>query len=344
MYRQYGFSLTELSVSLAIIGLIAASAISVAITNDYSNKLSETENKLDRIEEALVGFLTISKRLPCPADGSLALDNTNFGLETLPNSTSIPGSTRCASANRSDETIFGTLDAGGGNIYMGVIPVTTLQLPDEFMFDGWGNRISYIITHSFANNETTNTACDGDGTNDFCFIDEPQGRIIVLDESGTARTPTTPSPGRKAVYALISHGPNGHGAYPKGGGTTRKNAFATGTPYTDNTAFSDEVENAHFNESGSDTPSANEIDDTIVMRDYIEFENATSAANRRYFDDIVRFKTKSQVVHAAGKVVYDSICRDASTIIDSPLDNACSGADDEDSCLDFATEIDDRCL
>lgn len=312
-----GFSLTELSISLAIIAVIAGSTLSLAVTSDRSVKLHETKGKMEHIQEALLAYLSNNKRLPCPADGTLAQSNANFGIEAT---TGI--NPMSCNANFND----------GSNIYYGVVPVTTLQLPDDFMFDGWGNRISYAVDIRYANNLTTNANCSGQ----ICFRDVPAGTsIIVRDASATART-------SRAIYVLYSHGANGHGAFLKNGGATRINAYATstGTPFTDSASYADELENAHLNAAGSNTTFNN----IFVDRDYINFSNTTVAANKRYFDDVVMWKTKKQIVNELGYQLYSSLCNDAATVINNPSSNNCTGAASEANCNIFANQINQLCL
>jgi prepilin-type N-terminal cleavage/methylation domain-containing protein len=317
-----GFSLVELSVSLAIIGMIAGSAISVAVTSDYYTKKSETEAKMDRIEEALAGFVQTNLRLPCPADGSVNSADTYYGLEYHSVSGALTpaagGVVACPNKNFSS-----------GFINAGVVPMRTLQLPDDYMFDGWGRRITYVIDYRFANNTTTNTTCDGT-TSTVCFIDTTAGGITVNDVSGTARTTA-------GVYLLLSHGENGHGAFTKYGSATRINGFPAGNPYRADSPS--EMENAELDNAGADTA----YDAIFVLKDFVR-EDSSTDANREYFDDMVRFKTKAQLVKAAGKVIYDSVCRSASTIVTSPGSNSCTGATNEENCESMATELYLRCL
>lgn len=312
--RFKGFSLTELSVSIAIIAMIAGSALSVAITSDYATKKRETDAKLDRIEEALAGFFSINKRLPCPADGELPTTDADFGLEGVRGEA-------CPNTNFND----------GANVFAGVVPIRTLQMPDDFMFDGWDRRIMYVVDYRFANNDTTVTPatdCDGDPA-DICFMDAASGSIIVDDASGNPRT-------SNAVYLLLSNGENGHGAYSKIGSATRIQAhYSTGAP--NNYLFSDvadEIENSHFSVSGANTS----YDNVFVQKAFIKDEGG------EYFDDMVRFREKDQIIIEAGETMYQSICRDAKTIIDNPGASSCTGAASESNCEDFASQINERCL
>jgi prepilin-type N-terminal cleavage/methylation domain-containing protein len=312
-----GFSLVELSVSLAIIGMIAGSAISVAVTSDSYTKKAETNSKLDRIEEALAGFLQSNLRLPCVANGTLPSSDPQYGIEGT--MTPAAGGLQCPNKNFS-----------GAFINEGVVPMRTLQLPDDYMFDGWGRRITYVVDYRMANNPTTNTTCDG-VTSTVCFIDG-NGSIVVNDASGTARAGT-------AVYLLLSHGENAHGAYTKNGSATRINAFPAGNPYRSGSAA--ELANSHFDNSGANTA----YNGIFVQKDPVRIDDTTLAAgSREYFDDIIRFKAKVYLVKAAGKVRYDGRCRDAAAIVNSPGTNNCTGAANEANCESMATEVYLRCL
>lgn len=177
-----GFSLVELSTVLVIIAIIAGGAISVGINQNDRIKIKETEIKLDTIQKALSSYVSINKRLPCPADGSLTLTNTDIGLELL-------------DGNNCDTTdLITTLDTT-----YGVIPTTTLQIPREFMFDGWGRRFTYAVTNDFASLDPN--------TN---FVSTTNGIITILAEDGNRTA--------EAVYVLLSHGVNGNGAWPRNGG------------------------------------------------------------------------------------------------------------------------------
>lgn len=315
------FSLVELSISLAIIGMIVSSALSVALTGDSGSKKHETIAKMEKIEEALAGFLAYNLRLPCPADGTLATTNANFGLEGT--RTPAAGGATCTQSNFTS----------GATRYIegGVVPVRTLQLPDDFMFDGWGRRIFYAVPSGFTNNQITNTTCDGT-TSTACFIDKDgQYSINIKDGSGANLTD-------QAAYLLLSYGENGHGAYPKNGGATRINGFAnTGNPYR--TSSPAEMENAEFSNAGAATA----FDHEFIDKEFVREDDVTDAS-REYFDDIARWSKKGKLVNKAGAVKYSSFCRDAKNIVDNPGTNSCTGAVKESECESFATQLFKRCL
>jgi prepilin-type N-terminal cleavage/methylation domain-containing protein len=326
-----GFSLVEMSIVLVIIGFIASSAISVAITTDYTTKRDETESKLDRIEEALAGYVSTNHRLPCPANGALASSSATFGLEVVTaGAAGNPQTCDSGSVNFTDAV------ATPNTVYGGVIPIRTLSLPDDFMFDGWGRRIDYVVHMSFANNDLTNTGCAATPvTSTACFRETAAGTIRVNDASGTARTTT-------AAYVLLSHGENGHGAFPKTGSAkdARINGFPTGNPFRDSTASANEFTNAKVDNAGAVTAYTA----TFVMRDYTRNDDTAAAANARtYFDDQIRFREKSQIVRAAGGYIYESICKTALGVVNGTATD-CTTASDSTQCTTFATEVNSRCL
>lgn len=216
--QMLGFSLVELSVVLAIISITLGGALTIATKKTESDKLNETEQKLDLIEQALEQYLVINQRLPCPADGTDIIDTPTDNEYGVEGTSSDSG---CTNSNFDNE----------GDIYAGVVPVKTLGLADDLMIDGWGRRIDYVVDYQFANNQLTNINCDGVG-NIICFQYADNGGINVNDASGVART-------TEAVYVLVSHGKNGYGAYGYYGNATRL-SFPTSPD-------ADEIEN-----SGSD--------------------------------------------------------------------------------------------
>lgn len=135
-----GFSLVQLSIVLTVISLLAASALPGGDAASAAKKNDITVQRMIAIEQALRGFRAglnattgaswagnQSGRIPCPADGTLDITHANFGKE-------VDGPGVCAAANFI-----------AGNVALGVVPVRTLQLPDEYALDGFGRRFSYVV-------------------------------------------------------------------------------------------------------------------------------------------------------------------------------------------------------
>jgi prepilin-type N-terminal cleavage/methylation domain-containing protein len=212
MIRQQGFTLIEMAVVLAVIGLlVGGSLIALAPVLDKAHT-TQTNVALDQIENALVLFAIRNNRLPCPADGSLTNTNASYGVEnggaTLPNNGG-----QC-----------------GVTVANSVIPWKTLGLDESYSTDGWGNRIAYFPangqiagvgtlinepTHpclarntSLAQNRATGTICDSTDVYSADTNTYPFGNYLaVYSISGTAcstelTTPNTALAG--APYAGTS--------------------------------------------------------------------------------------------------------------------------------------------
>jgi prepilin-type N-terminal cleavage/methylation domain-containing protein len=135
LHRPAGFTLLEMSVVLVIIGVVLAGGMSMFTASLQKRQQQETRAKLDAIQQALYLYRLSANRLPCPADITLALGHANFGVEAA-NKGACTGGTPAAN------------DASGNKV-MGMVPTTTLQLPDDYATDGWGRRILYAVDKHF---------------------------------------------------------------------------------------------------------------------------------------------------------------------------------------------------
>jgi len=246
-YKENGFTLIELAIVITIISILLAGGLSLSQAQMEKSRVESTEKKLDAIEYALQLHKNMFVRLPCPADGSIDKGNADFGKEN------------CADFN---------FEADGGDeldrIKIGVVPTRTLNLPDEFMLDGWGRRISYAIDIEYTNL----------WREDFISPNKTrgQGAIIIKDRNNNERTSQNEINGVdiQAVYALISYGKNGHGAWTQNGERLNLQSISL-----------TETENAHIDNSFD-----NEFIDDSIM-------GLSSGAT--YFDDFVRWKIKKQL-------------------------------------------------
>lgn len=237
--RTRGFTLVELSVVLVILALIGGTlfSLSSAMINVQHGKI--TQAKLKVIDAALVSFVAINRRLPCPADGTLATGAEVFGTEANP----------CTDQKR------------------GVVPWLTLGLTASDIEDGWGTRITYRMDPYLARTSAMDMSlCDPAGTVAIVPGDGqiPSRSTCGLSGSCTASTlaqcvtPTqflsakgvdirdavlgtilmdpslTPSTG--AAYILISHGENRSGGYSDGGVLLSAITAVEGTNETQNRA------------------------------------------------------------------------------------------------------------
>lgn len=190
-----------------------------------SNKAREvTLARLKNIEVALVNYVVVNKRLPCPALGTLAAGAVNAGSEVA-------------------------RDANGdcsANQASGVIPYTTLGLTLADVEDDWNMLPTYRVGFGLTRNNsldmsmcdpagtgTTNPAPPGVATDtsvgaclsacvntDLSTCTSPQNFLFrkglnVQDSTNNLLMNREQFGG--AAYVLISHGQNTHGGYSRDG-------------------------------------------------------------------------------------------------------------------------------
>jgi prepilin-type N-terminal cleavage/methylation domain-containing protein len=120
---QRGFSLVEMAVVLAIVGLLIGGAVATVGAVQQRQRFGETSAQLEEIRDALIAFAVVNRRLPCPADPTLADTVAGAGLERAPTA------------------------AGCSGGISGAVPWATLALPQS---DAWGRRFTYRVSAGFA--------------------------------------------------------------------------------------------------------------------------------------------------------------------------------------------------
>jgi prepilin-type N-terminal cleavage/methylation domain-containing protein len=132
-----GFSLTELSMVLAIVGLLLGGLMYTMLAQVEQRGAVETQQRLEMAREYVLAFAIAKLRLPCPARDDSGGDET------------INAQGECKDLK------------GAENYYAGLLPARAIGLQpvdaQGYAIDAWGNRIRYAVAK-------TVTGCAGTAT------------------------------------------------------------------------------------------------------------------------------------------------------------------------------------
>lgn len=186
--RRSGYTLLEMALVILILSIVAGTYLTFAIGKGDRDRRTETNRRMDVIEEAIKSYRKKNDRLPCPSNITAAVSAALFGVEGASAGTCVGGSP-AASWGPQSSTVYGG------------VPTKTLGLPDEYAFDAWGGRFLYAIDKRYTGNNAFTTYNPANTTSD----------ITVKDQGGNNKTTT-------GILVILSHGPNGHGAIQYGAG------------------------------------------------------------------------------------------------------------------------------
>ncbi len=237
MRMRRGFTLIQISILLVIASLVMVAILPSTRSNLASN--SATVTKMNSVVTALRAYMAVNGNYPCPADASLAISSSNYGVAAAnPNTTN-----NCAggtpAANYTDAT---------NNIAIGMIPVRALGLSNDYALDGFGRTITYAV-------DTNAVGCWPSRN--------ITGKITVTDNGIPNSTP----------FVLVSHGADGHGAWIPLPGTS-----GTAVRLSKGSTDTDQLTNAHVDSSFNPTttlanfvrkPQTGTFDDLVVYSSHL---------------------------------------------------------------------------
>jgi len=225
--RTGGFTLIEVSIVVVIIGLAAAMIIGTTGGMLDANRRKTVRVQLDTVDTALANFVTVHKRLPCPADGSIPSGSPGAGIEAV-SAGPVPAAGTCNPATQQ----------------RGVLPWVTLGLSEADATDPWNGRITYRVDPVLAssaglmNMSNCDPAATGaTGAGGICVVPaatctgsaactSPANFLLGkgLDvwngrngAAGFAQRENNRPLGSGAAYVAISHGPGRTGSYGSNG-------------------------------------------------------------------------------------------------------------------------------
>jgi prepilin-type N-terminal cleavage/methylation domain-containing protein len=275
MRKSHGFTLIEIVVVLAIVALLLSMATFATRAITIQQRISATVTRLATVDAALIQFVMVQKRLPCPADGTKASGDAAAGVEMW------SGGVCTTQAN-------------------GVVPWMTLGISENDATDGWLRRLTYRVDPSLvANSGMDMSLCDPASTapspvvapvcaacsaSSLATCTPPQNFLLgkglpIQNVAGAVVMQPTPPLGSAptgAAYVLISHGESG------GGGFLNSGVQAT-TTTTDGTE-----EQKNYANLGYIPGASYYVDDSIA-----------DIAGVSHFDDMLSHPTVIAVVNKA---------------------------------------------
>jgi prepilin-type N-terminal cleavage/methylation domain-containing protein len=211
-----GYSLLEMSIVMLIIGLLLAASLPYVSAQRRLEQFRQTEAALATIRETLISYAMLHGRLPCPARPDLP--------DTDP------------AADNEDRT-----DASSPcKRQHGTLPAQTLGLGSQ---DTWGRRYTYFVSAKFSAPVMPGANSSfglGSGSGS-----DASGGGAIKSQAGNSSNLAADLPA-----VIVSHGPNGHGAFMPSGQQIRG-------------ASGDELENANQTQSFVAHPPTPAFDDQV---------------------------------------------------------------------------------
>lgn len=178
-----GFTLTELAVVLVIVALLVGGLLIPLSAQIDARDSNDTRRAMAEIREALLGFVVVNGRLPCPALATTASTAAGAGQE-------------------------GPRTPAGCTNPAGVLPWVTLGLAET---DAWGRRYTYRLTQVFGG-DVGNAGIPGCGPAvQAAFLLCTVGDIRVDASAGGVWI------AQNVPAVVVSHGKNGNGAFTSQG-------------------------------------------------------------------------------------------------------------------------------
>lgn len=190
-----GFTLVELSIVIMISGILMAAWLDAGRLALENKRRSVTMERIDLVRDAMAHYMARNGAYPCPA----------APVSSAPGDLKVEDCATLDDADMAEAEAHGIAfinSKAGRKIIEGSIPYRLLNIPRETTLDGWNDQFTYAVTAGLTSHDTFNA-------ND--------GGIGIVDENDTSLI----NPPASALWALVSHGPDGSGAWYDGAAAAR---------------------------------------------------------------------------------------------------------------------------
>jgi len=205
--RKDGFTLIEMALVMIIVGLVLGSAASAYTLYLKDKEVNTTNTNTSNVVEAIGAFRASHGRYPCPASLAVARGEPGYGMEACAEVAAVANNSCDADGGLCLETSTATITYSSGGVAFppenprvvnGFVPFRSLNLTEKGAYDGYYNRIKYVVTERLTEDDTFKV--DGGGIE------------VLNDQNATVFTS-----GAMAHFLVISHGENQAGAFTADG-------------------------------------------------------------------------------------------------------------------------------
>jgi prepilin-type N-terminal cleavage/methylation domain-containing protein len=187
-----GFTLVELAIVLLVTGILMVAYLDASRLWLETRYHDVTMARMRLIQEAMTHYIASNGAYPCPtAPFSYNPDDIQSDDCTTLNLTQI---------KQAEKHGIVFINYNNRQIIEGAVPFRLLNIPRESALDGWDNQFTYAITTELTDHSTFNAN---------------RGAIGIIDENDKSML----NPPASALWALVSHGPDGSGVYHDGAAT-----------------------------------------------------------------------------------------------------------------------------
>lgn len=247
--KSGGFALLEVFIALLVMTIMASTIFLSGMSINNYDKRKTTHTRMKYVQKVLNQYLVTYGRLPCPSDPTTA------------QASEILISGICS----------GSFYFNSGNTYYGAIPVDSLGISREYLQDGWGNKVMYVVPRDLTYYNTTNRTVlyYNNLSSGYQISGVNAGATAYLSADFSNYISTYYNNGNldvlinsKNIYSLLSSGDNGLGAYTISG-TLNSSIGASPTTGELSNAITSAKGNNSLYTAQTTTGGAGKIDDIL---------------------------------------------------------------------------------
>lgn len=280
--KNKGFALLEVLIAIIVITTLITTMMIPGMTLNNYEKRKVTHQRMQTVQRALNQHLQTFGRLPCPVSPTNAT-TTNY-TEVIAN-------------NICDNSVP---KFNSGAVYYGAVPVVTLGLGQDYVQDGWGNKIMYVVPSQLIYKPSTTSPAQltmmfYKKTNNSYTIPATTivgGNLFYTNNTDFSNFLTTSyrannintTRNNQNLYVLLSYGENAYGAYSITG-TQNSSSSASTANGEDQNIFTTAKANSIIFTNPSKTMKGGNLDDIVYETSVMDILNTGSSMQDSVYCD-----------------------------------------------------------